>query len=1017
MAILLMTPGKPVPVESLIRKLWDEDPPDRARDRLYSHIARLRGRLHGTDDGVRLRHGSGAYVLETDPENIDYHRFRTLRAQARAATESGDTKNAFRLYREAGQLWRGEPLSGLSGLWAVQTRQKLEDELLGSTVDRIELELLRGGHADLMSELYDLINRFQFNEKLVELLMLALYRSGRQTEALGAYRQARRRLVDELGAEPGPGLQALHQRILQGDLALLPESRHDSQKIQKDVPPNNLPGDIYTFTGRTMELDQLISERAREDVVTVLAIDGMAGVGKTALAVHLAHRLADEYPDGSLYLNLYGHDARRESMDPATALDRLLRILGVPVSRIPNSLDERAAVWRTELTHRRMLIVLDDAIGHDQISHLLPGAPGCLVMVTSRRRLAGLDDVRSLSLDVLPPEDGAALFGRVVGAQRTLQADDVALVVRLCGYLPLAIQLVGNRFRHRPAWDVADLAGLLGRADRRLIEIRAENREITAAFELSFHCLDENQQQAFWRLGLHPGADLTSESASALLEFSQADAEKFLDDLLDYHLIAEPRRGRYRFHDLIREYARLLSGQEPESRRAEVFQRILDHYLLLADTADRLLYPHRTRSLIEVSGLPHLRSGIGTADQALAWMNAEMDNLLLAARYAANHGWMKHTVLFAHVLSRHLDMWGHWAEGGDLHTHAVAVGREAGDQPGTARALADLSVVRWRTGQYDEALRLATEALVIQRALNDEWAIADLLDHSGLVHWHRSEFDLALGYFEQALHLRREIADRHGQADSLNHIAIVHWHRGNYTEAAQRLREAFTLYQQDGDRRGQQVTLNNIGDIEIRLGNYAAALGHYEESASFNPHMGPQNEAIWLNNVANAYQHMDRHADALECYRKALKAYRDIGDRRCEADALNNIGSCYARMGKNGEALIHHHQALNISIEISERYEESRALFNIGTLNRRANRYEAALVYYEKALHLTRAIGDVYQEARTLDEMGVTLACTGEEGRARESWRLALGLYEPLGVREAEAVRTRLGGWEDVAQS
>lgn len=1014
LAILLMTPGKPVSVDSLIHKVWDNTPPARARDRLYSHIARLRGRLHGIDEGVRLRHGSGAYFLETDPENIDYHRFRTLRSQARAVTESGDTNHAFRLYREANQLWRGEPLAGLYGSWAVRTRQKLEGELLGSTIDRIELELLLGRPTDLVSELYELINRFQFDEKLVELLMLALYRSGRQTEALNTYRQVRRRLVDDLGTEPGPGLQAVHQRILQGDSTLLPQPRPG---VQRDAPPNNLPRDIYTFTGRIPELSRLTGERTRKDGVTVLAIDGMAGVGKTALAVHLAHRLADDYPDGLLYLNLHGHDAQHEAMDPATALDRLLRVLGAPAPGIPSSLDERATVWRTELARRRVLIVLDDATGHDQIRHLLPGVPGCLVVVTSRRRLAGLDDIQSLSLDVLSPEDGATLLGRVIGPQRALQADDVASVVQLCGYLPLAIQLVGNRLRHRPAWSAADLAMLLGRADRRLAEIRAGNREITVAFELSFHGLDEGQRRAFRRLGLHPGADLTPECASALLGCGRANAEKLLDDLLDHHLIAEPRRGRYRFHDLIGEYARLLSDQEPETQRTETLRRVLDYYLSIADTADRLLYPHRTRSPVEGFRPPRLHPGIDTAEQALAWLDAELDNLLLVVRHAANHGWTEHAALFAHVLGGYLDVWGHWAEGADLHARAATAWREMGDQPGMARALADLSVVRWRTGQHDEALELAAEALPIQRAVNDEWAVADLLDHSGLVHWHRSEYDVALGYFEQALQSRRRIADRYGQARSLNHIAIIHWHRGNYIEAARRLREAFTMYQQYGDRRGQQIALNNIGNIEVQLGRYAEALRYYEEAAALHPHMGPQHEAMWLNNVANAYQHLGRYTDALEHYRKALRAYREIGDRRCEADALNNIGSCYGRMGRDGEALIHHQKALSISIEISERYEESQALRDIGTVHHRANRYEVALAYYEKALDLTRVIGDVYQEARTLDEMGATLARTGETARAEEHWRCALDLYEDLGVIEAEAVRTRLDGRGDVARS
>ncbi|WP_329088245.1 AfsR/SARP family transcriptional regulator [Streptosporangium sp. NBC_01469] len=1002
LAVLLMTPGKPVSTESLIRKVWDENPPANARSSLYSHVARLKSHLHGAGEDVRLRGGSGTYSLETDPENIDYHHFRALCSQARSITENGDVDDAFRLYGEAGRLWRGEPLSGLSGSWVVHTRRKLEGDLLAGTVERVELELLHGSNTDLVPELYDLVNRFRFDEKLVELLMLALYRAGRQAEALGAYRQAHRRLVGELGAEPGPGLRALHQRILQGDPALLPQSWRGTSG---NTPLTSLPRDVHTFVGRTPEINRLIDEWIREDAVAVLAIDGMAGVGKTALAVHLAHRLADDYPDGVLYLDLLGYDAEHASMDPATALERLLRLLGIP---IPDSLDERVARWRTALARRKVLLVLDNAIGHDQVGPLLPGAPGCLVVVTSRRRLAGLDDIHSLSLEVLPPQEGAALFGRVVGSRRALHPDDVVRVVRLCGHLPLAIQLAGSRLRHRPAWSVADLAELLGRNDRRLTEIRAGNRGIIAAFELSFNGLDEWQQRAFWRLGLHPGADITADCAAALLESDRAEAERLLDDLLDHHLISEPRRGRYRFHDLIGEYARLLSNREPESARAEVLRRVLDHYLLMADTADRLLYPHRTRGPAELFHPPGPRPGIATEEQALSWMNAEVDNLLLVTRYAADHGWTRHAALLPRVLGRYLDVWVRWAEAAELHTRAVEAWRELGNHSGTAYALADLSVVRRQTGRHEEALRLADEALTIQRALDDERAIADLLDNSGLVYWQRSEFDVALDCFEQALRLRRALADRHGQAASLTHVGIIHSHRGDYPKATEHLLGALGLYRQDGDRRGQQVALNNIGEIEFKLGNHTTALGHYEEAESVYPDMGPQNKAIWLNNVANVYQLLNRHADALECYRQALRIHGDIGDRRHEVDALNNIGNCYARMGRDEDALVHHQKALRISTEISERSEESQALLSIGGIHHRANHHDAALAHYEKALAVAHAIGDVHQEARTLDEMGTALADAGQEARAEECWRRALNLYESLGVMEAELVRARL---------
>ncbi|MER7211512.1 tetratricopeptide repeat protein [Streptosporangium sp. NPDC000239] len=977
-------------MESLVHRVWGDAPPAKAKDSLYSHVARLRGFLNGT---VRLRRHAGSYLLETDPENVDYHRFQRLRAQAR---ESETAEQALRLYREADALHRGEALTGLSGTWAARTREKIEAELLDSRVERIELEIQHGLKSGNSAELVELVNKFPFREKLVELHMRKLCHEGRPTEALDAYNRARQELIRELGTEPGPALQELHLRILKGDPALSPTPRRALGSVpgaasgpapdvvpgsapRKDAPPNTLLRDKQTFTGRTVELDQLVGFQARRDTVTVLAIDGMAGVGKTALAVHLAHRLTGDYPDGQLYLDLHGHDAQNDAMDPATALDRLLRDLGIPGKLVPNGLDGRAAMWRAELARRKVLILLDNAARHDQISDLLPGRPGSLVVITSRRRLAGLDDVHSLSLNVLPPEDGAVLLRRVAGPGRAFQEEGVASVVRLCGHLPLAIQLVGSRLKNRAAWDAADIAELLSRTRRRLPAIKAGNREITAAFELSFHALDERLKQAFWRLGLHPGADLTPESASALLDTSLAEAEEILDEFVDHHLIDEPRKGRYRFHDLIREYALLLSDREPEASRTEVLGRAFDHYLLTADAADRLLYPYRARDPIEVPGSSPRVVEFSDTDQAHSWLEAELNNLVLVAHHATSHGWAKHAALLAHVLSRHLDLWGHWTEGATLHERAMVTWHELDDRPGLACAMTDLSVARWQTGQYDEALHLATEALEIQRAAADQKAVSYLLDHIGLVHWRRSEFDVAFGYFNQALSLRRTIGDRHGQADSLNHIAFIHSHRGNHLWAAECLWEAFGMCQEDADLRGQQVTMNNIGDVEISLGHYDKALRHYQQAASFDPHMGPQSEAIWLNNVANAYQGMGRYTDALEFYRKSFKGYQRIGDRGHEAGVLNDIGSCYMRMGRSREALIHHQKAANISIEISDHYQEIVSLRSIGTIYRSTKKHEIALRFFKKALDLTRSIGDIHQEARILDEMGSALT------RARET--------------------------------
>ncbi|TDB92858.1 tetratricopeptide repeat protein [Actinomadura sp. 7K534] len=994
LAALLMTPGRPVTSEMLIDRVWGTEAPDRAKDLLYPHITRLRRNLAALGEEVRLERSSGAYVLDVDPATIDYHRFRTLCDQARAIAASGHPDEAVRLFGDALRLWRGEPLRGVTGEWAAWRRRDIQEELLGAALDRARLELDLGEHAKLVTELNELLDRFPGNEKTVELLMRALHRGGRSAEALRVYERARQRLAAELGASPNPGLRELHRQILSGE-----PGPAASPGRARAFPPSDLPGDLHTFTGREAELDRL-AEMAGEGggtAVTVLAVDGMPGVGKTTLAIRLAHRLAPRYPDGQMFLDLFAHDREREPLDPAAALGRLLRASGVDGDRIPADLDGRAALWRTELAGRRVLLVLDNALGHDQVRPLLPGSPGCLVLITSRRRLVGLDAARTLSLDVLAPDDAALLLTRSAGLAPDADPESVRTVARLCGRLPLAVQLIGNRLRHRTSWTVADLADRLGGLRSRLTEFRAGNRRVSAAFELSYLGLDERQRLAFRLLGLHPGADLTARDAAALLDTAPADAESLLDDLHDHHLIAEPRRGRYRYHDLIREYARhLVADLDPAPVREAAVDRLLDHYLAAAAHADRLLFPYRSRPDATAPAF------FGDAGAARAWIREELDNVLRVARHAADHGRPRHAALLAAALGEHLESQGHWPEAADLHERAVRAWRDLGDGEGTARALADLSRLLLRAGWHEEALNAANEGLTISAA--GPAVVAALHDLLGLIHWHRSEYDVAVGYYDRALELWRSAGDRAGEAEVLHHRAIISFHQGRYAEATKEMRIALARYEEVGHRRGRQMVLNNLGDIARKLGRYDLALRHYEEAGAVME-MSRQHLATWLNNIA-AVRVKSGHADeGIENYRQALSIYRELGARRDEAACLNNIGLWYAEMNREGEALIHFQKSLQLSQEIPERFEMTAALRNIADVSRRAGRYQAALDHYEESLALARSIGDAYQEARALDGIAQVMVQIHGEAQAAPYRRQALDIYEELGVPEADEAR------------
>ncbi|MFC5748952.1 AfsR/SARP family transcriptional regulator [Actinomadura rugatobispora] len=1005
---LLLTPRQPVPVQTLIRCVWDEDPPAKPRQSLYSYVTRLRNRLEGVE-GIRLRSRQGSYMLDVEDEAVDLHRFRRLRDQARAIAGSGDDEYALERYREAAELWRAAPLADLSGDWVARTRRSLEEELLAATFERIDIELRRGHHADIVTELSDLVESHPFDERPVERLMMALFRGGRQAEALNVYRRTRDHLASELGTDAGPRLQELQRRILRNDAAL---ARVPGQQPVLDRRPNNLPHDVHAFTGRDEELRQLLEAVPAGDdpwpsgAAVMIAIDGMPGVGKSALAVHLAHRLSGRFPDGRVYLDLHAHDPGQKPLDPAGALDILLRVIGVPAARIPRTLDERAALWRSQLTGSRMVIVLDDAAGHDQVRPLLPASAGCLVVITSRRRLTGLHDAHSLPLDVLPVEDAAKLFSRIAGAGRVAdEPTEVAAVVRHCGRLPLAVGIAASRLRHRRAWAVADLLVRLGSDDRRLEELRNEGSEIALVFEVSYRGLGPPLREAFRRLGLHPGPELTAYVAAAALGRSVREAERVLEELLDRHLISEPARGRYRFHDLVHDYARSLARQNDSSdERRLTGHRIQDFYLAAADQADRILSPQRRRRRIRLLYAPPELPPLRASAQAEEWFSAELDSLLNASRDAPPD----HVAQLAQVLATYLETQGHWELAADVHERAVSACDQLGDLMGKAGALNGLSRIRLRSTEYDGALGAAEDALGIYRSHGERHGEAEVLDHVSLIHWHQSRFAEALAPCEEALEIRRSLGDLRGVARSLDHAAIFLEYTGHYAKAERLREDALAIFAEIDDLPGRTMAFNNMGDLALRMGRVNAAARFYQDTAAAVAKLGRQYQAIWLSNMANVHLHAGDNEAALEGYRKALAVFVEIGDRRNEIEALLGIGRAFQGAGRYGEALIHHQKAHTIARFVNGRYEETMALRQMGEALTGAGRGPDAVDCFRRAYDLADRIGVPYETAKALEGMGTALLTLEGREAARRCWRQALAILESSGLPEEQAVKSYL---------
>ena len=1007
LAMLLLTPRTMVPVETLIDRLWETRPPPKARESLSVYVARLRSSLRqAVGDKVRLAgRTQGGYLLEVDPETIDVHRFRRLGRQAAALAASGDYEHASALLREADALWRGQPLAGIRGDWVVRMRDALEEERRAAIIERIGIELETGRHADLVGELRHLLTRYPLDETLVAHQMTALYRSGRQADALTLYRETRSRLIEEQGAEPGARLSEIHQRILSGDPGLVSPARPGAAPL---AAPDTLPPETTEFVGRENELGLLTAEHG--SVPWLAVIEGMPGVGKTTLAVRAARLACEQYPDGTLYLDLQSHNPGWPPLQPAEALHQLLRMLAVPAAQIPEAIGDRTAQWRAHLSRRRAVIILDDAAGPEQIRPLLPLAGQCLILVTTRRRFPGLDGARALTLDVLSVDEAIMLFRQVARPSRAIDEDQVAATVSLCGRLPLAITLMASRVAQADPPSLAELIEEWSQSPAWLGGTGAASPELIAAFDLSYRALEASHQRFFRLLGISPAATHSLAAAAALSGCAVAAAEKALAVLLDCHLLTQAPDGQYRLHDLVRGYAAARARRDdPATEQRQAISRLLDHYLHIADRADRLLHPFRLRPDLQVADPAPGSSVPGTPEAAASWLESEWRNVLQAASYASRHEWKQKCADLSFLLAEFLEIRAYWDEAITAHTLALQASRYLADPARIAQASLALSVVRQQTGKHDESIPLAEEAATIYRSLADQRGEAASLDQVGLAHQRTARSREALAYFQEAKILYEGAANPRGVADTLSHSGIACWYLGRYPEANTLMRDALSLYREVGDRRGEAKALNNLGMVHLTNGQDQEALDAYQRSLEiFREIGGPQNEAILYKNIGSVHRRNGSYEEALAACRRALAIYRAIGDLPDEADALNEIGAIYQSAACFDEALVHHQKAQRIAGEVGNPSQLLVASRMLADTHRGAGRYDEALAGYQSAVGLAREIGDPYEEGKILEGIAEVTLYTHRRDAARIVFRQALDIFERLGVPEAESARIRI---------
>ncbi|GGY94539.1 AfsR/SARP family transcriptional regulator [Streptomyces poonensis] len=947
LAALLLREGRTATAGELIDALWGDDPPSQALAAIRTYASRLRkvlgaGVLVSESGGyaIRIPGGGGALDLVLAQE---------LAADAEKAKSGGDLCHARALLNKALSLWDGEVLASLPGPYAETQRARLEEWRLQLVESRLDMDLEQGCHAEAVSELTALTAAHPLRERLRELLMLALYRSGRQAEALAVYADTRRLLADELGVDPRPGLTELQQRILRADPALAePSAPLPSEEASAaPVRPAQLPASVPDFTGRASlvaELSDVLTaasgtEGTEGRVMAVSALAGIGGVGKTTLAVHVAHRARAAFPDGQLYVDLQGAGAR--AAEPETVLGAFLRALGTADSAIPDSLEERAALYRSVLDGRRVLVLLDNARDAAQVRPLLPGTAGCAALVTSRVRMVDLAGAHLVDLDVMSPEEALLLFTRIVGEERVAAERKAALdVVAACGFLPLAIRVAASRLAARRTWTVSVLAAKLADERRRLDELQAGDLAVKATFELGYGQLEPAQARAFRLLGLADGPDISLAAAAAVLDLPAEATEDLLESLVDTSLLESAAPGRYRYHDLVRLYARACAERDehppgvgapptPCGQRgsAAAMSRLLDFYLATAAGVYAIERPgDRLVDHLEPTEYPGLAFTEGSA--ALDWLYSEAAPLLACVRQAAGTGRLPRAV---DLLWAARDLAESGANSHQYETTAIAMcaaTRAAGDIRAEGRAHTSLTHVLLVSGRIGQAAGEAQSAMELATAAGDSFAASWAAQDRGLIALHQHRYAEGKVFLDQAI-------------------------------------------------EGFRAARNGLC------------------------------EATALGNLSRAYMGMGNTAKAVVFAQRGLAIHIEVGSTMRLANGHYALGVALSKAGRHVEALGQFSEALTIFADHRQRLWEGTTQFRIAEAHIAARRPAQAAQHAEQALALG-CIGGDRTRGNVLTLLGRALSGLGQADRAKACWREALNLFDEHGAPEADEVRALL---------
>ncbi|WDZ87030.1 BTAD domain-containing putative transcriptional regulator [Micromonospora cathayae] len=1032
LGLLALHPDTIVSRHEIVDVLWGHDPPDSCLNLVHTYVARLRRVLSRPDTGgTTIVHAGGGYRLRVEPDQLDSTRFITAIGRAEGSV-AGDLTSLDRL-AEALALWRGPVLADLGpGLAQHPTAAALNRRRIATAVTYATLAGELGLPDRAVRELSAVASHEPLHEQVHARLMLALAACGQQARALTLHRKLRDRLAEQLGVEPGPELREAQLRILRQDLPVFgprtgtatgtaatarPAEPPPPSRPAGHHPPAQLPTDVAHFTGRSHQiaaLDAMLTgSSGASGPVVIATITGMAGVGKTALAVHWAHRVRRHFPDGQLYVNLRGYSTASPVRE-GEALAGFLHALGVPAEQIPVDAGQAAALFRTMLDGRRMLLVLDNAATADQVRPLLPGTPGCLALVTSRDRLSGLvavDGASRIALDVLTGPEASALLNRIIPADQ-VAADQAEIeeLAEVCARLPLALRIAAANLIDHPDQPISAHTARLT-AGNRLAGLRVEGDDqaaVRAAFDLSYAALPGSARRLFRLLGPAPGADVTAAAAAAIAAVDEVTAARELDRLAAAHLVQQPRTGRYTLHDLLRIYAvERAVTEDPGPELAAATRRLYAWCRRRTEAAAAAIYPQMVRLPPDGEPDPDDRDpGFVSAGAAMAWLEAERANLVRVVGHAAEHGADPAAWRIPDALRGYYQFRPH-NDGFVAATHALRAAQLAGDHTGEAASRLGLASLHLRRSEYRVGLEHATR--MIEAASRADWpeGLAAAYGTCGLMHLRAGRLAEAAELTRRAVGIHERLGGDERLSSSLGNLGVIYRDMGRLREAEQVFRQGLALTRRTGMRMYTGIGLSNLGEVEHALGRYDDALAHLGEALTLSRETGYRpTEVESLRRLAALHLHGGDLARATGLADAALKLAESVGDPAQQAAARNVLGAAQLRRGNDSAALAEHRRALGLARATGARGEEAESLIGLAEAHRRTDRVEARAVA-AWARDIARAAGYRVWEGHALLTLAEALR-DDDPAEATRTARDALATHRETGHLHGQIRALRL---------